>query len=257
MPGEILVHLEDGIKTVTFHSPEKKNAVDFAMTARLLEVVEETARDDSRVMVLTGTGDAFCSGADLKAGVTGEQDVAEYLRKYTNPTILAMRAMGKPIIAKVHGVAVGVGCNYALACDLRIASEEARFGQIFARIGLMPDGGSTYFLPRMIGYARAFEWMASAEIWDARRCLEAGLVNRVVPAAELDDVAGALARQLASGPALAYAGIKRALNTGDQGTLAEALAAEAEGQAVCSKSEDFREGVAAFLQKRAARFQGR
>ncbi|HEY3444268.1 MAG TPA: enoyl-CoA hydratase [Paludibaculum sp.] len=252
----IKVQIDNGIKTVTFAAPERRNAVSRQMTLDLQRVVGETASDGTRVMILTGEGDAFCAGADLKAGFEPGDDVSEYLRRVTNPTILAMRALPIPIIARVHGVAVGVGCNYALACDLRIASAEAKFGQIFAKIGLMPDGGSTFFLPRMMGYARAFEWMATAEIWDAARCRAAGIVNQVVPYAELDHAVMTLARRLAAGPALAYAGIKRALNAGDSGSLADALEAEATGQGACIRSGDFREGVAAFLEKRPPNFRG-
>lgn len=252
----IKVQTEDGIKTVTFSAPERKNAVTRQMALDLQRIVNETGRDGTRVMILTGEGDAFCAGADLKAAFAPGQDVSEYLRRVTNPTILAMRALPIPIIARVHGVAVGVGCNYALACDLRIASTEAKFGQIFAKIGLMPDGGSTYFLPRMIGYARAFEWMATADLWDAARCHQAGLVNQVAPYGELDNAVMTLARRLAAGPALAYAQIKRALNMGDSGSLAEALEAEATGQATCIQSNDFREGVTAFIEKRPPNFRG-
>jgi enoyl-CoA hydratase/carnithine racemase len=140
---------------------------------------------------------------------------------------------------------------------MRIAAPTARFGQIFAKIGLMPDGGSTYFLPKMVGYARAFEWMATADLYDAARCSELGLVNRVVPEGELDGAVQELASRLAAGPGLALAGIKRALRAGDEGTLAEALEAEAAGQVACIGSADFREGVTAFLQKRKAQFAGR
>ncbi len=252
----IKVQMEDGIKTVTFAAPERKNAVTREMTLELQRVVEETARDSTRVMILTGEGDAFCAGADLKSAGAPDEDVTEYLRRVTNPTIGAMRALPIPIIARVHGVAAGIGCNYALACDMRIATTEARLGQIFAKIGLMPDGGSTFFLPRMIGYSRAFEWMVTGDLWDAARCLQAGLVNQVVPYAELDQTVAALARRLAAGPALAYAQIKHALNVGDSGTLADALEAEAVGQRACIQSKDFREGVTAFLEKRAPRFRG-
>lgn len=250
------VQLEDGVKTVTFCVPDRKNAVTRQMTLDLQRIVDETAIDSTRVMILTGEGDAFCAGADLRSAVAPGQDVTDYLRRVTNPTILAMRALPIPIIARVHGVAVGIGCNYALACDIRIASTDAKFGQIFARIGLMPDGGSTFFLPRMIGYARAFEWMTTADIWDAARCLQAGIVNHVVPFSDLDATVLALARRLAAGPALAYAQIKRALNIGEAAPLADALEAEATGQSTCIQSKDFSEGVTAFLEKRAARFRG-
>src|SRR5579859_5242885 len=158
----LLVTLNGGVKRITFNAPERRNAVDRATSQQLLEVVRETARDESKVVVLTGAGDAFCAGADLSAVKPGGDDVTEYLRRVVNPAILALREMPKPVIARVHGHAVGIGCNYALAADIRIASTEAKFGQVFSKIGLIPDGGSTYFLPRMIGYAKAFEWMASA-----------------------------------------------------------------------------------------------
>jgi 2-(1,2-epoxy-1,2-dihydrophenyl)acetyl-CoA isomerase len=255
--GKLLVTLENRIKTITFNQPERKNAVDAETTQALCAAIEEARHDESRVLVLTGAGGDFCAGADLKSRVSSTEDVGEYLRTVVNPTILGLRSLPKPVIAKVRGVAVGIGCNYALAADIRIASEDARFGQIFARIGLMPDGGSTYFLPHLIGYGRAFEWMATAEIVDARKCLEWGVVNYVVPGDQLDAKVAELADRLANGPSLAIAGIKRALNAGDSGTLADALEAEAAGQRACFSSADFREGVAAFLEKRKAVFAGR
>lgn len=254
---KLLVTRDGHITTITFNQPARKNAVDLEMTMALKAAVLEAASDDSKVLVLTGAGVDFCAGADLKSGIDPGNDVTEYLRAYTNPTIVALREMPKPVIAKVRGVAVGIGCNYALAADIRIASPTAKFGQIFTRIGLMPDGGSTYFLPRMIGYARAFEWMATADIVDAARALELGIVNRVVEDEALDGAVAEFASRLASGPSLAYAGIKHALNVGERGTLGDALDAEAVNQKVCIESDDFREGVTAFIEKRKARFQGR
>jgi 2-(1,2-epoxy-1,2-dihydrophenyl)acetyl-CoA isomerase len=253
----LLVDLKDGIKRITFNAPGRRNAVDRATSERLLEVVEETARDDSKVVVLTGAGDAFCAGADLTSSRPGGDDVTDFLRRVVNPTILALRGMPKPVIARVHGHAVGVGCNYALAADIRIASTEAKFGQVFSKIGLIPDGGSTYFLPRMIGYPKAFEWMVTGAIIDAQQAAEFGLVNCVVPLKELDEVTDKWYAILKSGAALATAGIKRALTYGESHTLAEALENEAVTQQSCYQSEDFREGVAAFREKRKAVFQGR
>lgn len=253
----LLVSLENGVKRITFNAPERRNAVDRATSELLFEVVQETARDKSKVVVLTGVGDAFCAGADLSTSKPGGGDVTEFLRRVVNPTILALREMPKPVIARVHGHAVGVGCNYALAADIRVASTEAKFGQVFSKIGLIPDGGSTYFLPRMIGYPKAFEWMATGAIIDAQQASEFGLVNCVVPLKDLDDVVDEWCRRLGSMATLAIAGIKRALSYGESHTLAEALDFEAVTQQTCYESDDFREGVAAFREKRKAIFQGR
>jgi 2-(1,2-epoxy-1,2-dihydrophenyl)acetyl-CoA isomerase len=253
----LLVTLNDGIKRITFNAPDRRNAVDRATSERLLEVVQETARDESKVVVLTGAGDAFCAGADLSSSRPGGDDVTDFLRRVVNPTVLALREMPKPVIARVHGHAVGVGCNYALAADIRVASTEAKFGQVFSKIGLIPDGGSTYFLPRMIGYPKAFEWMVTGAIIDAQQAAEFGLVNCVVPLKELDAVVDEWCARLRSGAALAIAGIKRALSYGESHTLAEALDNEAITQQTCYQSHDFREGVAAFREKRKAVFQGR
>jgi 2-(1,2-epoxy-1,2-dihydrophenyl)acetyl-CoA isomerase len=255
---KLLVTRQGAITRITFNSPERRNAVDIETSIRLRDAVEEAAKDDTRVVILTGAGtEAFCSGADLKAGAALERDVTHFLRTVTNPTILALREMPKPVIARVNGVAAGVGCNYALAADLRVAVETARFSQAFVRIGLIPDGGSTYFLPRLVGYARAFEMIATGEPIDALQAMSLGLVNRIVPAGRLDAVVDELAARLAASPPLAMAGIKRALSYGDSHQLAEALEFEAVTQKTCFESEDFREGVTAFLQKRSAQFQGR
>jgi 2-(1,2-epoxy-1,2-dihydrophenyl)acetyl-CoA isomerase len=253
----LLVSLKDGVKRITFNTPERRNAVDRATSERLLEVVLETARDESKVVILTGAADSFCAGADLSTAKPGGGDVTEFLRRVVNPTILALREMPKPVIARVHGHAVGVGCNYALAADIRIATPEAKFGQVFSKIGLIPDGGSTYLLPRMIGYPKAFEWMIMGAIIDAQQAAEWGLVNSVVPLKELDDIVDKWIGMLRSGPGLAYAGIKRALTYGESHTLAESLDFEAVTQKMCYESEDFSEGVAAFREKRKAVFQGR
>src|ERR1044071_2016614 len=186
---KLLVTLEDGIKRITFNRPERRNSVDPETVDLLHEEIQRSAEDESKVVILTGAGDSFCAGADLQA--TSERDIKSIdvtaaLRERTNPTILAMRDLAKPIIARVHGHAVGVGCNYALACDMLIASEQAKFGQVFVKIGLMPDGGSTFFLPRSVGYANAFELMTTGEIISAAEAFELGLINRVVPFEQLD-----------------------------------------------------------------------
>jgi 2-(1,2-epoxy-1,2-dihydrophenyl)acetyl-CoA isomerase len=252
---KLLVALEHGIKRISFNRPERRNSVDHETTELLHQAIVESATDGSRVVILTGTGDSFCAGADLFA-VEGADiadfDVTASLRRTTNPTIEAMRALPKPIIARVHGHAVGVGCNYALACDLVIASEAALFAQIFVRIGLMPDGGSTYFLPRLVGYHKAFELMATGDLVPARDALALGMINRVVAVEELDATVEAMATRLAKGPEIALAQIKAALNSPETADLAGALDFEAVHQDACFRSPYFAHAVAAFTSKQRA-----
>jgi len=257
---KLLVTLEDGVKRITFNRPERRNSVDVETVELLHEAITRSAEDESKVVIITGAGDAFCAGADLQA--TSERDIKSIdvtasLREHTNPTILAMRSLPKPIIARVHGHAVGVGCNYALACDILVASEQAKFGQVFVKIGLMPDGGSTFFLPRAVGYARAFELMSTGDIISGQDAFALGLVNRVVPFEELDTTVNAMAARLAAAAPIALRKIKEGLNHGLNSDLASALDFEAVNQGVCFQSDDFAEGVKAFLEKRKASFQGR
>lgn len=254
---KLLVTLENGIKRITINRPERRNALDGETMILLREEIERSAEDESRVVILTGAGDSFCAGADLQAVGQREVDVTTSLRERTNPTILAMRQLSKPIIARIHGHAVGVGCNYALACDILIASDQAKFGQVFIKIGLMPDGGSTYFLPRIVGYAKAFELMATGDIFSAQDAFALGLVNRVVAFAELDATVNGMAERLAASPPIALAKIKEGLANGERSDLAGALEFEAVNQGDCFRSDDFKEGVAAFLEKRKANFQGK
>jgi 2-(1,2-epoxy-1,2-dihydrophenyl)acetyl-CoA isomerase len=250
---KLLVSLEDGIKRITFNRPERRNSVDFEMFELFADAIRESADDASRVVILSGAGEAFSAGADLFAAGAGDIaafDVTKHLREHTTPAILGMRALPKPIIARVHGAAVGIGCSYALACDVVIASTQSSFGLGFIKIGLMPDGGSTYFLPRRVGYAKAFELMATGEQIDAAEAERFGLVNRVVAFEELDATVNKLAGQFKNAPQPALAKIKEALNRSVGGDLAAALDFEAVNQNQCFHSPDFREGVAAFMQKR-------
>jgi 2-(1,2-epoxy-1,2-dihydrophenyl)acetyl-CoA isomerase len=257
---KLLVTLEDGIKRITINRPERRNSVDHEMIRLLRDAMRSSETDGTRVVILTGTGDSFCAGADLAATSAGDianYDVTRAIRENVNPTIMAMRALPVPIIARVHGHAVGVGHNYALACDMIIASEQALFGQVFVKVGLMPDGGSTFFLPRMVGYQKAFELMTTGDILSADDALRLGLVNRVVPLAELDATVDTAAARLAAAPQAALAAIKAGLNHSMQSDLASALDFEAVNQDACFHSQDFMEGVAAFMQKRKAVFGGK
>lgn len=254
---KLLVTLEAGVKRITFNRPARRNAIDFEMFEAFAGAVAETARDDSRVLVITGAGDSFCAGLDLSSLDPRElagTDIAARVRELINPPVLALRALTKPVIARVHGPAVGIGFSYVLASDIRLASEAATFSQSFVRVGLMPDGGSTHFLPRLVGYARAFELMATGAQLSAEEALRLGLVNRVLPAEQLDAAVDELARQLAAGPRPSLARIKAALARAEQESLLAALDFEAEGQADCFRSPDFLEGVTSFMQKRPPRF---
>lgn len=253
----LVVELEGGVKRITFNNPARRNALDFAAFERFAEAVAESANDESRVVVITGAGDSFCSGLDLSslsAGELARLDVAAKIRELINPPVLKLRALSKPVVARVNGPVAGIGFSYVLASDLRVASENATFCQSFARVGLMPDGGSTHFLPALVGYARAFELMATGATIPAREAHALGLVNRVVAREELDSVVDELATGLASAPRPALALIKGALARAEHEALAAALEYEAEGQAECFRSPDFLEGVAAYMQKRAPQF---
>ena len=263
----LLYGIHQGVATVTLNRPAVLNAVSPQMIEELGQVLN-SVRDDAsvRAVVLTGAGRGFCSGADLKARqrvkpseapADASQAGSERLRRTYNPLILAIRSIEKPFIASVNGVAAGAGCNLALACDLVLASDEARFGNVFSRIGLIPDCGGHYFLPRLVGFHKAAELMFTGDIIDAREAERIGLINRVVPHAELAQVTREMAERLARGPTRAIGLCKRTLNVGITGDLATVLDAEAEGQGLASQTEDHWEGVQAFLEKRPARFSGR
>lgn len=268
MPYETLLYeVDQGVATVTLNRPAVLNAVSPQMIEEL-QAALRTVRDDAsvRAVILTGTGRGFCSGADLKARQRLQPSEAPpdankagtaRLRRTYNPLILAIRTIEKPFIAAVNGVAAGAGCNLALACDIVLASDEARFGNVFARIGLIPDCGGHFFLPRLVGFHKAAELMFTGDLIDAGEAERIGLINRVVPHAELAQHARALAERLARGPTRAIGLCKRTLNIGTTADLAAVLEAEAEGQGLASQTEDHWEGVQAFLEKRPARFLGK
>lgn len=254
---KLQVTLDAGVKRITFNNTARRNAVDFGMFEAFAAAVAEAATDDSRVVVITGAGDFFCAGLDMKSINPAElasMDVAARIRELINPPVLGLRTLPKPVVARVHGPAAGIGFSYVLASDVVIASEEATFSQSFVRVGLMPDGGATHLLPALVGRARAFELMATGDTLSAQDARRLGLVGRVVPRAELDAAVDEVVSRLAAAPQPSLALIKAALDLSEQRALAAALDFEAEGQAACFASPDFGEGAAAFMQKRAPRF---
>ena len=257
MNDKLQVTLDGGVKRITFNNPARRNAIDFGMFEAFAAAVEESADDDSRVVVITGAGEAFCSGLDLGSISPAElasMDVAARVRELINPPVMRLRTLPKPVVARVHGPAAGIGFSYVLASDYVVASEDATFSQSFVRVGLMPDGGATHLLPALVGRLKAFELMARGEPIDAREAHALGLVNSVVPRAHLDAFVDDLAAMLAVAPQPSLARIKAALNLSEQLALAAALDFEAEGQAECFRSADFLEGVTAFMQKRPPQF---
>jgi len=248
----------EGVVTLTLNRPQRKNAINDAMWDELTDCFLEVAdRDDDRVLVLTGAGDGFCSGADLAAEGGGPQRHQLARMRRFNRTGLALHRLPKPSIAKVNGVAAGAGLNLGLGCDLVVASDRARFSEIFTRRGLSVDLGGTWYLPRLVGLHRAKELAFFAEVVDAAEADRLGLVNRVVPHDELDAFVADWARRLAAAPPVALAMTKRMLTQSFEMSLEEALEAEGLSQTVNFYSEDTREAIAAFLEKREPRFRGR
>jgi len=248
----------DGVLTLTLNRPDALNSFNVEMKESLLAAFKDAARDKSvRVVVLTGAGRAFSAGQDLKERqAPGAADLGTELRARYNPIALAMRKMEKPVIGAINGVAAGAGISVALACDMRIAADNASFIEVFGRVGLVPDTGSTWFLPRLVGYARAAEMMFTTDPVDAATAERIGLVSKVVPAEQLMTETHALATRLAQAAPLALGLAKRALNRALESGLEEQLEYEAQLQAIAGRSKDYVEGVAAFVEKRPARFSG-
>ncbi|MDR7535246.1 MAG: enoyl-CoA hydratase-related protein [Armatimonadota bacterium] len=255
----VLVALDGGVLTLTLNRPDVLNAVNEQLTADLHEGLRFAERtSEVRCVVVTGAGRGFCSGQDLRER-TGAPGVSygDSLRRRYNPVILRMRTIEKPVIAAVNGVAAGAGCNLALAADLRIASDRASFIEVFSRVGLIPDSGGTFTLPRLVGLGKALELAFTADPIDAQEALQLGLVNRVVSHDELMPQTLALATRLAQGPTRGFGLTKRAFNYALSASLEAALEYEAHLQEIAGRTADHREGVAAFLEKRPPRFEGR
>lgn len=251
---------EGGIVTITLNRPERKNALNGVMWDELLATFREIgASATDRVVVITGAPGAFCSGADLSGGGadTGESTHQWHSMRHVNDVCMALHKLPQPVIAKVNGVAAGAGCSMALGCDLIVASDEARFSMIFARRGLSLDFGASWLLPRLVGLHRAKEIAMFADILSAKEAEAMGLVNRVVPAMELDGFVDDWARRLAAGPPIALAQTKRLLNHSVQLSLEESLEAEGWAQTVNFGTADTLEAIRAFVEKREPRFEGR
>lgn len=260
MSDQLTLTDRDGVRWIEMNRPETKNGLTPELNAEIIEALASVAGDsDLRTVVLTGAGGSFSSGLDLKdaaSRVLVPDALGENLDKYFHGLIRAIRDTPVPTIAAVDGVAAGFGFDLALACDLRFVSARAWFAEIFVRRGLIPDGGGTFFLPRLIGLGRALHLMYTGDKVDAENAVEIGLANQRFPDDEFHDRVWQAATKLAKGPPIAYRLIKQAAYAGLDGTLEDALAREKAGQLQCLASSDFREGVAAFLQKRPPSFEG-
>ncbi|MBB6173290.1 2-(1,2-epoxy-1,2-dihydrophenyl)acetyl-CoA isomerase [Nocardiopsis mwathae] len=257
----VVYDLSDGVATITIDRPDAMNSLTTEAKDGLLAAVER-ARTDSgaRAVLLTGTGRAFSAGQDLREhadSLGAGKGLDETVRKHYNPIVLGLTRMPKPVVAAVNGVAAGAGASLAFACDLRVASEKASFLLAFANVGLGSDSGASWTLPRLVGHARAMELLMLAEPVKAQRALEIGLVNKVVPAEELDAAARELAVRLANGPTVAYAAIKAELTFGSGLDLANALEMEANLQDQCAETSDHMNATLAFLKKEKPAFEGR
>jgi len=250
--------VSDKVCTITLNRPDVYNAFNDELSYELQDALKQARKDkEVRVLVITGAGKAFCSGQDLKAGSPQEKrDLSESLYKRYNPIIRAVRNMPKPVVCRLNGVAAGAGCSLALACDMIIASENSSLIEVFINIGLVLDSGSSWFLPRAVGLAKAFELATMGTKVTAEEALQLGMVNKVVPAAELDQAVKEVADYYANAPTKAIALMKKMLNKSTHSDLETMLEYEAFCQQIAGNSADYKEGVQAFVEKRKPDFKG-
>lgn len=261
--AELIVTTHGQVRCLALHRPQSKNGLTIEVLQTLLAALAEAERDDAvRAVVLTGRGESFCSGLDLKAAMSMMQATSsdfraaneERMRACFHGTIRALQGLGKPVIALVDGPAAGFGCDLALACDLRVGTSRARFGEVFIKRGLMPDGGGTFLLPRIVGLGRALELMFVGDMIESAEALQLGILNRIVA----DEAAAiAYAQRIAAGPPLVLREVKRAVYASLSRPFDAALEAEVDGQLRLLGSGDFAEGVTAFFAKRPPEFQGK
>jgi len=261
--GPVLLEAQhEGIATLVMNRPDRLNALNNELAIAVNDALGRLAEDQSvKVVVITGAGRAFCAGGDLgalgKGRQTGATHELEPLLRAGMQMVLKMRTMPQPVIAAVNGAAAGAGMNIALAADIRIAAEEATFGQNFARVGLFPDYGGTYFLPQLVGPSKAAELFYTGDMIDAKTALALGLVNQVVPATQLEATVKTLAQKIAQGPSLPIRAAKKALFSSEEKELSKALDNEVREQIRCYLSDDCNEGIRAFFEKRLPKFQGK
>ena len=254
--SDVLTSRDGGVMTITLNRPDVFNAFNRNLHHELRLALESAAEPDVRAVVITGAGRGFCAGQDVREFAALEGPLSETLEQTYHPNVRLIRSLDKPVVAAVNGPAAGAGLSFACACDIRVASSAAAFVPGFIGIGLAPDAGGTWFLYRLLGFARAFEWMISNRKLSADEALSWGLVSEVIPAEHFDARVAEIGATLAALPTLAVGLTKQLFERAHTSSLEEQLAAEAELQQRAVESADFAEGVAAFLEKRSATFSG-